>query len=77
MIYLLIILYIIGGVLTYGLNFAYMQKEFPTLAKEHKNKDRIESIILGLLWPIGLFAIILMIIESDKFKEVFKHGLKF
>ncbi|MFA5048552.1 MAG: hypothetical protein WC516_06025 [Patescibacteria group bacterium] len=47
MIYL-ICLYIICGILNYGLLFGYFQNEFKDLAEERYKEDQIYGIILGL-----------------------------
>jgi len=57
------------GVLTYGFDFAHFQRKYPYLAERDRRSDRISSVLVALLGPLGL--ILVMIAEHNK------HGLKF
>lgn len=67
-------IYIVGwivcGVLTYGITFAYFQKKYPIIARESYREDMGIAVFYGLLGPIGLFVILV----SSGFA---KYGLKF
>ena len=58
MIYILI--YIIGAVITYGINFAVWQNGYPEwLAKEDYKKDIMNSISMAAIWPLSIIALTL------------------
>ncbi len=72
MIYIIIMIvaiWVICGVFTYGLSFAYVQKEFSTIAERDYKKDKRYALYLGLL---GIFSLIVVL-----FTNGIKHGLKF
>ena len=54
---ILMVTYIPCSLLSYGLFFAYIQREWPTLAKEDYADDRFKSIIISLFGPISLIII--------------------
>ena len=54
-----IILWVMCGILHYGLWFAYFQGRYTTVAKEKYRLDMILGITTGLLGPIALFATLL------------------
>ncbi|GAF85669.1 unnamed protein product [marine sediment metagenome] len=66
-----ILIYTICGILTYGVEFAYMQEEFPALAELDYAKDKSRAVCWGLSGPIGL------VVSLTTSKFGFKHGLKF
>ena len=66
---LLALLYVAIGVLTYGLMFAYWQREWPSLAKEDYQSDLVKSLVGFVLWPASLLFLAL--------RGGFRHGLKF
>jgi hypothetical protein len=62
-------LYIISGVLTFGMVFAHFQRKFPTIAKRHIAEDR-RLALLGALIP---FSLLVALIITD----AARHGLKY
>ena len=69
-ILLVLIIWLICGILTYGITFAYMQEEYPLVAEIGYEADRNFAILLGICGPIGLLV--------SFFRSGFaKHGLKF
>lgn len=60
--------WVVCGVLAYGWTFAYMQREYPTIAVEHRADDRGFALFMAVLGPIGL-AVTLTVCGI-------KHGLK-
>jgi len=75
MLTLFIILWLICGFISYGLQFAYFQRRWPTLAKKYYKKDMIEELCLDI--PLGAIAllgtIIFQLIETG---TVGKYGFK-
>lgn len=63
---LLVGLYVIGAVLTFGLSFgwvfAYWQTEFPNAAEKNKNSDYWSAFrfatFAAILFPVGPFIIL-------------------
>lgn len=51
-----IIGWIVCGVLSFGLSFAYFQRAYPMFAEAVYRTDWIESFVCGLFGPIGLLA---------------------
>ncbi len=73
---LLILIWVVCSVADYGFNFAYFQREYPTIAEEHYKEDIIMCAITSLAGPASLIGTILMWIIRGKF-PLFKHGIKF
>ena len=66
--------YIASGVLAHGLNVAYFQRRWPTIAKTYLRADFRDGVFVGLFGPIGLtFTILHLFIH----REFFSHGLMF
>jgi len=66
---LIVIFYVFSGLLAYMMDFAYYQKEYPTLAKKHYYHDMKCAIVIGLSGYIGLLTeIICLISNTHKFK---------
>lgn len=65
-----IILWVISGILAYGISFAHWQRSFPLIAKESYIEDVILSISFGLF---GIFSLMVLIILTN----FVKHGIKF
>lgn len=61
------------GVLTYGMNFAYVQRQFHSLAKSEYREDIGTCMFFGLCVAIMPFLIIVSITMTG----FAKHGLKF
>ena len=74
---LLIIVYIIGAILMYGLEFAYWQREYATISHYYYIQDLLVSILFGILFPVSFIAFILFNMRKFGFTKIFKHGLKF
>jgi len=68
------VLFILGwllcGILNYGLMFAYWQREFPSLAEDAYEEDRMHSLVSSLAGPCALIACLYH-------TEFGKHGFKF
>ena len=65
---LLGVLYIACCILSYGLNFAYWQRHYPSLAVDMYKDDVQDSIMQSLAGPISLAVALLL--------HGTKHGLK-
>ena len=61
MVYLLVLFWIICGVASYGLMFAFFQRKYKSLAEEDYKKDRLEFFLLSLSGPINLIAVLYII----------------
>ena len=62
-------IWLVLAILTYGMSFAYWQREFALLAEEHIKEDIVFSIFWGLFAP---FTTIVILCNGG-----YKHGLKF
>ena len=69
--YLIIIGWIACGVLHYGMDFAYFQRQYPTLARKDHRRDRLTAFLQSLVGPIALIGEVLFLWNKPK------HGLKF
>lgn len=67
---MIIIVYLIFAVLTYGITLGYFQKRWPTVADMSYEKDMCFAIFLSLFQPAGL-------IMSFVLSNFCKYGLKF
>lgn len=63
-----VVVWIGCGILTYGLLFGYMQRQFSTLAERDYWFDRWFSAALALTGPFGLFVTIM----TGSFMQGFK-----
>lgn len=72
--FILIVLWIVCGVLGYGLLFAALQGAFPRIAVMEYKNDRRFSLMFSIFGPFCLMAVILHLFAEN---ENFKHGLKF
>jgi len=68
-IILILFCWVICGILNYGLLFAYLQKEYPTIAKMDYVEDRRGALIVSLFGPIALIVVTMM--------DGNKHGFKY
>lgn len=50
----IILIWIICGVISYGLNFAYYQKEWPNIAEEDYRLHKIMCLLFAIFGPIIL-----------------------
>ena len=64
---LLALLYVAIGVLTYGLRFAYFQREWPTGADDDWWLHVAACLLFASMWPAGLLTQFL--------RGHFRHGL--
>lgn len=53
----IVVFWVVCGILAYGLNFAYFQKHYPTIAAESYEADKRDSIIISFAGPIGLIVV--------------------
>ena len=67
---LLIAAWIVSGVLAYGIDFAYFQRQFPHIAKE----DYLQDMAYAMLWGLGGALTMSIGFFLSGFA---KHGLKF
>lgn len=58
MIEILIVGWLACGVTSYGIYVHHFQTKFPTIAYDHRVRDRVGAVILGLLGPVGLLGTI-------------------
>ena len=70
MVALYILGYLVCYILSYGLTFAYFQREFPVIAKDKVKADVFFSLIFSTLGPISLILSIIL-------GGFFKHGIKY
>jgi len=67
---IVVTLWLLCGVLTYGGLFAHLQTKYPALAEDEYRGDRRYAIVSSLFGPFGLLTIALA-------TRCFKDGLKF
>ena len=67
---LIIVIWIICGILTYGITFGYFQGGWPEISEKGYRQDMSFSVFFGLLGPIGL-------IISFFISGFAEYGLKF
>ena len=65
----IVLIWIICSILSYGFEFAYVQKEYNITAEFHYWEDVTFSLFISIFGPVSLFIVF---ITRD-----FKHGLKF
>jgi hypothetical protein len=70
LIAMIVALWLMCGVLTYGGLFAHLQKKYPALANNDYRGDRSHSLVSALFGPFGLLTVAL----ATRF---FKNGFKF
>ena len=49
-----IVIWIISGILTYGISLAYMQREYPSIAEEMYLEDVVFAMFFSILGPMSL-----------------------
>jgi len=69
MLILLLAVWVICGVLEYGLCFGFFQREYPILAEEDRGDDKRRAFIAAMSGPIGLLSSLLL--------GHYKHGFKY
>ena len=67
---MVVTLWLLCGVITYGGLFAHLQKKYPAQAEDEYRGDRSYSIVPSLFGPFGLLAVALA-------TRCFKDGFKF
>lgn len=67
---LLGILYLVCCVISYGVAFAYFQREYPLQAQKEYKNDKAFAIKVSLFGPISLIVISFT-------SNFYQHGLKF
>ena len=68
--------YLVGATLTYGLIFAYYQRKYPTIATETRGEDIVYSVGYAVIWPLGL-PIHLSMATFMGGGSPFRYGLKY
>jgi hypothetical protein len=66
----IIIAYVAIAIMWYPYEFAFWQREFPTIANIEYTGNRLLSIILAAVWPISFVA---KLLDND---FPFRHGRK-
>lgn len=66
---LFIVIWILCGVLSYGISLAYFQRQYPSLAKECYREDVRDSLVMSSIGPFGLLSTLLVFGT--------KHGVMF
>lgn len=66
---ILAVTWISCSILSYGLVFAYFQREWPTLAKKDYTDDKLKCLMLSLFGPFSLIASLIM-------TRFGRHGIK-
>lgn len=74
--YYLIIVWIICGVISYGINFAYYQRKWPSIAQEGYREDMIFCAGISLLGPANLLGSIVLFWHRNGFRHIFMYGFK-
>jgi len=69
-IWIICLFWVICGVISYGLDFAYFQRKYPSLAEQDYKRDIRMCIFFAIFGPINLIEIILM-------RNDYLYGLKF
>lgn len=54
--YQILVIWIVSGILTYGLLVGHFQGKYPTLAYDNRISDRVFAFIMCLAGPLGLLA---------------------
>jgi len=63
------LVWIVCGIIAYGIDFAYLQRCYPSIAEQDYKKDRIACLVFAFLGPIDLIFIIL--------QKTHGYGLKY
>lgn len=66
MIIFLISFWVVSGVLSYGMMFAYWQRAYPMLAEDFYWEDVASCFFTSLLGPIALLADIVFLIYGSR-----------
>ena len=67
---LIIVIWIILSILTYGMHFAYFQRKYSIIAEEEYREDMAHAVLVAILSPISFWVIFFM-------TGFAKYGLKF
>jgi hypothetical protein len=68
-IVILLSVWVLCGVLGYGLMFSYLQGEYKAIASSEYREDLKASLFVAFFGPLGLFALFMT--------GTFTHGVKF
>ena len=68
LVYASLVVWVVCGVLAYGLSFARMEDENPATYKEYELQDQITAIQLGVMGPFGLYIACSMLVGTRRFK---------
>jgi len=71
---ILIFVYVVFAVLTYGISFAALQRGYEILAEKDYWVDMRWSLFFALFGPVGFIGVSLFLFIEGVY---FKHGLKF
>ncbi len=74
MLWIIIFSWIVLGVFVYGLQMAYYQNEYPSIAKETYKEDVMWGIMYFIFAPVSF--IVIMIDGGFKYGIQFKQGVK-
>lgn len=69
-----IIVWIVCGVLHYGLNFAYFQRRFPTLDEDEHKSDKKDALLFSIGGPITLISFIIFLRNGGN--KISDYGFK-
>lgn len=71
----IISIYLLGGFLMYGFEFAFWQREYPMIAEENRDSNIRKSLWGAVVWPCNIVAFFLFFLffQFNKFKF---HGFK-
>ncbi len=53
-----IVVWVISGIIAYGCQFAYWQREWPEIAEQDVTIDRITSLAYAVISPMGLILVV-------------------
>jgi hypothetical protein len=67
MIYILLLAYVVGAVLSFGLAFGSSQGRYPGIADYTRGIDTAGSVFVSVTWPVGI-PIFLLVFGYHGFK---------
>lgn len=68
---IMVIIWLISGILNWGLVYAYFSREFPSIYE-----SRTKHIFLTVFGPIALLGSVAFLCEVNGIRDAFKHGFK-
>jgi hypothetical protein len=72
MIVWIVLLWLLCGIINYGMMFAYWQRNFPAGAEKEYSKDMFREIVISLFGPIALLSGSVFLLSNPKW-----YGFKF